>query len=175
MMSRVRVSLFILSVAAFSFAQTLPVAAQSQEKIYAVFMQTFVKGIHWPEVSSGKFVIGVLAYPPLAAELNQTFSTTKIKNHSIEIREYTSVEEIEGCQMIFIPSFKTRSFDKLLTKIGSRPTLIISNKMDMAKKGAGVNFILVDGKPKYEINCKTIEKRGMKISTNIRGMGIIIE
>lgn len=137
-------------------------------------MVNFVKGIQWPGTES-KFVIGILAYPPLAAELNQAFSTAKIKNHTIEIREYTSVEEIETCQMIFIPAFKSRSFDKLIEKVGATPTLIVSNKLDMAKKGAGINFTLVDGKPKYEINCRTIEKRGMKISTTVKGMGIIIE
>lgn len=152
----------------------VPATAQSQEKIYSVYMVNFVKGIQWPGTEA-KFVIGILAYPPLAAELNQALSTAKIKNHTIEIREYNSVEEIQRCQMIFIPSFKARSFDKLITKVGATPTLIVSNKMDMAKKGAGINFTLVNGKSTYEINCKTIEKRGMKISTTVKGMGIVVE
>src|SRR6478735_8440491 len=105
-----------LTIAASSFFQS--VTAQSQEKIYSVYMVNFVKGIQWPGTES-KFVIGILAYPPLAAELNQAFSTAKIKNHTVEIREYTDVEEIEGCQMIFIPAFKARSFDKLITKVGA--------------------------------------------------------
>jgi hypothetical protein len=173
MKPRLSTLLFTFStIIASTFLQSA--AAQSQEKIYSVYMVNFVKGIQWPETDS-KFVIGILAYPPLAAELNQAFSTAKIKNHTIEIREYTSVEEIERCQMIFIPAFKARSFDKLITKVGATPTLIVSNKMDMAKKGAGINFTLVDGKPKYEINCKTIEKRGMKISTTVKGMGILVE
>ena len=165
--------ILIFTFVAFSITQVL--SAQSQEKIYSVYILNFVKGIEWPVIPSNKFVIGVLSYPPLAAELNQAFSTVKIKNHTVEIREYTSVEEIGACQMIFVPSFKARSFDNVLAKIGATPTLIVSNKMDMVKKGAGVNFILVDGKPKYEINCKAIEKRGLKISTTVKSMGIVIE
>jgi hypothetical protein len=164
--------LITFTIVASAFIQST--TAQSQEKIYSVYMVNFVKGIQWPGPES-KFVIGIVAYPPLAAELTQAFSTAKIKNHTVEIREYTSVEEIEKCHMIFIPAFKARSFDKLIAKVGAAPTLIVSNKMDMAKKGAGINFTLVDGKPKYEINCKTIEKRGMKISTNIKNMGIAVE
>ena len=164
---------FIFALVAFSITQAL--SAQSQEKIYSVYILNFVKGIEWPVAPTNKFIIGVLSYPPLAAELNQTFSTVKIKNHAIEIREYASAEEIGACQMIFVPSCKVRSFDKVLAKIGTTPTLIVSNKMDMVKRGAGVNFILVDGKPKYEINCKAIEKRGLKISATVKSMGIVIE
>jgi ABC-2 type transport system ATP-binding protein len=35
--------------------------------------------------------------------------------------------------------------------------------------------ILINGKLKYEINCKAIEKRGMKISSNVKNMGIVLE
>jgi hypothetical protein len=174
-MSGVKRLLFILSISTILISHCLSAAAQSQEKIYSVFILNFVKGIQWPENTPNKFIIGVLGYPPLAAELSQTFSASKIKNHIIEIREYSSVEEIDGCQIIFIPSFKARSFDKLLSKVNTRPVLIVSNKMDMAKKGAGANFVLIEGKPKYEINCKAIEKRGMKISTSVKGGGILVD
>ena len=174
-MIRVKVSLLLILVLSLLTLQSMSVAAQSQEKIYSIFILNFVKGIQWPDATPKKFVIGVLAYPPLAAELMQTFSSSRIKNHTIEIREYSSIEEIEGCQIIFVPSFKTRSFEKLLSKVGTKPVLIVSNKMDMAKKGAGANFILVEGKPTYEINCKAIERRGMKISTVVKGGGILVE
>lgn len=148
---------------------------QSQEKAYAIFMLSFARGIQWPESSYGTFTIGVLAYPPLVAELNQVFNSTKLGNRKVEIREYTSADEIDKCQMLFIPAFKTRSFENILTKVGTQPTLIFTNKVDMAKKGAGVNFVFAEGKLKYEINCKTIEKRGMKIPANIKGLGILVE
>lgn len=162
-------SVVVLATQAFS-AQ-----AQSQEKIYSVYILNFVKGIQWPDATPKKFVIGVLSYPPLAVELTQTFSGSKIKNHSIEIREYATIEEMDECQIIFIPSFKARSLNKLLPRIAANPILIVSNKMDMAKKGAGANFVFVEGKPKYEINCKEIEKRGMKISTGVKGGAILVE
>ncbi len=175
MMLRYRIWLSFFLLIIFYLSQPQIVTGQSQEKIYSVFIQTFIKGIHWPGSTTDNFVIGVLGYPPLAAELSQTFATTKIKNRSIEIREYASAEDIGVCQMIFVPAFKARSFEKVLAKVGTKPTLILSNKMDMAKKGAGVNFILIEGKLKFEINCKTIEQRGLKISSNIKTMGILVE
>lgn len=148
---------------------------QSQEKAYAIFMLSFARGVQWPGTSTGNFTIGVLGYPPLVAELNAVFTSTKLGNKKVEIREYTSADEIDNCQMLFVPAFKTRSFENILTKVGNQPTLIFTNKVDMAKKGAGVNFVFAEGKLKYELNCKNIEKRGMKIPSNIKGLGILVD
>jgi hypothetical protein len=147
---------------------------QSQEKVYSVLMINFAKGIQWPDIP-GDFVIGVLEYPPLAEELNSSTKTIKINSKRIQVREFAHAEEIKNCHMIFVPAYKTRQFPAVLDKLGASSTLIITNKMDLARKGSGVNFILVDGKLKYEINTRSIEKRAMKISANVKSMGIVVE
>jgi hypothetical protein len=157
-----------------SFA-TISCAAQSQEKVYSVMMLNFARGMQWPGSPSRNFVIGVLSYPPLTAELNQTISSARVGNRKIEIREYASADEVGVCDMIFVPAFKARSFDNVLEKIANGPILVVSNKMDLAKKGAGVNFIYVDGKLKYEINCRSIEQRGIRISANVKSLGIVVD
>ena len=84
-------------------------------------------------------------------------------------------EDIGGCHILFIPAYKARALPAVLNKIGVQPTLIITNKLDYARKGSGVNFLLVEGKLKYEINCNAIERRGMRISANVKRMGIMVE
>jgi hypothetical protein len=149
---------------------------QSQEKVYTLLMMNFAKGIQWPNASQqGNFVIGVFEYPPLAAELTNAAGSTKIGNRKIEVKEFTRAEDVSSCHILFIPAYKARAFDAILSKIGPQPTLIVTNKMDLARKGSGVNFVLKDGKLRYEINCRSIEKRGMKVSSNVKGMGIIVE
>lgn len=150
--------------------------SQSQEKIYSAMMLNFARGMQWPEKKTGgNFVIGVLEYPPLAAELGATTASTRIGSQKIEIREFLRPEEVDGCHMLFIPAYKARTLPAVLNKIGLQPTLIITNKIDCARKGSGVNFLLVEGKLKYEINCGSIERRGMKISANVKRMGIVVE
>jgi hypothetical protein len=150
-------------------------ASQSQEKIYAHLILNLSRGIVWPDAAGAeKFIIGVLEYAPLASELNTAATTLKIGSRKVEVRELSSIDEVVGCHVLFIPAYKAKGLTGALTKLGSNPTLIITNKMDLAKKGSGVNFLLVDGKLKYEINCKSIEERGMKISASIKGMGIVV-
>ena len=161
--------IFIFLVAA------IYVQAQSQEKIYSLLIMNFAKGIQWPNATGGKFVIGVLEYPPLVAELKSAMASTSINGKNIEIKEFDRAENIQDCQILFIPAYKSKNLPVVLNKFPNDPTLIVSNKMDFARQGGGINFILKDGKLKYEINCKSIEKRGMRVSSNVKGMGIVLE
>jgi hypothetical protein len=153
----------------------LSASAQSQEKIYSLLIMNFAKGIQWPGGSGNKFVIGVLEYPPLVAELKNATASASINGRNIEIKEFDRAENVEHCQILFIPAYKSKNLPLVLNKFPNDPTLIVSNKMDFARQGGGINFVLMDGKLKYEINCKSIEKRGMKVSSNVKGMGIVLE
>jgi hypothetical protein len=148
--------------------------SQSQEKIYSATMLNFARGMEWPHSSQKEFIIGVLAYPPLAAELKLASSNSKVGNRKIVIKEYTSPDEIDGCHMIFVPSFKSKAFNNVLSKTVNDPTLIVCNKTDYASKGAGVNLVLLEGRLRYEINSSSIEKRGIKISSNVKKFGIAV-
>ncbi len=150
--------------------------AQSQEKMYTLMIINFAKSIHWPpNGTEGKFVIGVLEYPPLASELKLAAQTSKINGRSLEIRELTSPEESQGCNIIFLPAYKAKWLTRIIQQIPSQPTLIVSNKSEVARNGGAINFVLRDGKLNYEINCNAIEKRGMKVSTSLKTSGIVIQ
>jgi hypothetical protein len=149
---------------------------QSQEKIYSVMMMNFSKGIHWPaEAVNGNLIIGVLEYPPLAAELINISSNNRLAYRKVEVREYMRVEDIDKCHILFIPAYKAKKLPDVLAHISRYPTLIVTNKPDLARKGAGINFVLLNGKLKFEINSRAIEKRGMMISSDLKGLGILVE
>jgi hypothetical protein len=138
-------------------------------------MINFAKSIQWPEDTGKDFVIGVLEYPPLVAELNSSVNTIKVNSKKIQVREFQHADEIGKCHILFVPAYKARQFPAVLDRLSTSPTLIITNKADLGRKGSGVNFVLVDGKLKYEINTRSIEKRGMKISASVKSMGIVVE
>lgn len=168
--------LIVITLLAVTTLAEYNAQAQSQEKVYSTLILSFLKGVQWPATASNEnFIVGVLEYPPLAAELNTTSASTKIGSKTIKVKEFTNADEVGGCHILFIPAYKAKLLSTVLAKIGSGPTLIITNKIDMTKKGSNVNFVLVDGKLRYEMNTASIEKRGMKISANLKGMGILVQ
>jgi hypothetical protein len=151
------------------------VNGQSQEKVYAALLIKLSRGIQWPaENQSRNFVIGVIAYSPLAEELKSSVLTIKKGKQPIVIKELSGPDDCGNCDVLFIPSFKSKILPAILNKIGNSSTLIVTNKPDMTKAGSGINFLFDSGKIKYEINAQSIERRGMKISSDIKNMGILI-
>lgn len=169
-MSETRI-LFYSFIFLTTLVQAIPGRAQSQEKAYALMMINFLKGTQWPQ-TSGQFTIGVLEYPPLVTELSTITRNIKIGGKQVKVTSVNSDLDIEGCHMIFIPAYKSKVLESLVTKIGKEPKLIVTNKFDLISKGSDINFTLVDGKLRYELNTPNIESRGMKISTSIKGMAI---
>lgn len=149
--------------------------AQSQEKVYSALILNVSKGIQWPAGYADKeLVIGVVDYAPLEEELKTVTSAMKLAGKIVSVKNVSDAKDIGECDVLFVPAFKAKSFPKYLSQASNSPVLFITNKMDMAKQGSGINFVLVNGKLKYEINCKSIEARGMKISAAIKGMGIVV-
>jgi hypothetical protein len=169
-------NVLVIAVTLFFSLAVVSTEAQSQEKVYSIMIMNFAKGMKWPSQSSkGNFVIGVLEYPPLVTELESRAQTFKIGNRKVEIREFDSPADVNGCHILFLPAYKAKRLPDVLVRIGNSPTVVVTNKMDYARKGAGINFVLVDGKLKFEINSKSIEKLGVKVSSDLKGMGIVVD
>jgi hypothetical protein len=149
--------------------------AQSQEKMYALMLLNFAKGIHWPHFNSEYFTVGIIEYPPLLPELEKTTSNSKIYGKKIKVISITDLEDISSCQIVFLPAYKSKLLTRLLESASNKPTLIVSNKMDLVKKGGGIDLVLREGKLTFDINSKAIEQRGLKISTSIKSSGNVLQ
>lgn len=153
----------------------LQASSQSQERVYASLLINFSRGIQWPEGSNdGPFVIGVLDYGPLADELRALLSNMRIDGRKTEIRELRGADEANGLNVLFIPAFKARMLQSFTQRTSSPETLVVTNKPGLAQLGSDINLVLVNGKLRYEINCRAIEDRGMRIAAGIKGMGIVV-
>jgi len=135
----------------------------------------FARNIHWPLPNSGHFVIGVLEYPPLVEELKSVTRTVKINGRNVQVKPLTNPADVKGCQIVFLPAYKARWLASVLKTIPNEATLIVSNKAGMARNGGAINFILLEGKLNYEINCNAIEKRGLKVSNALKSAGILVQ
>ncbi len=136
----------------------------------------FARGIQWPDTkTSEKFVVGVLEYPPLFNEMKTLTVDLKIGDKVIEILDLQNTNQVPYCHIIFVPAYKGKVLQAIVANYPTTPLLIVTNKFDQARKGSGINFTLVDGKLKYEINSKAIERRRLKVSANVKGLGIPVD
>jgi hypothetical protein len=166
-----KIRLILIISAMFFFATSYG----QNEKFKALFMYNFTKYIEWPaSIHQGDFVIGVLGNSTLTKELDVIAGKQKVGSQNIVVKTFASVDAIENCQIIFIPSGKSALIGAVILKLKGKPTLVITDRNGMALQGAGINFVSDGDKLKYEINKSTIEKEGLFVSKALLSLGIAV-
>jgi len=145
------------------------VSASAQiAKFQAAYIFNFSRYIEWPkEFQNGNFVIGVVGInEEVTTELKKIESTQKVFGRTVEVKVFASVEAIIPCPILYIPESQSDKIEAINAK-AANGVLIISNKSGAIKKGAAINFILVDNKLKFEIKKVTILSKGLKVSPEL--------
>ena len=149
-----------------------PLHAQTY-KYHSLFIYNFTKYIQWPaSYQSGDFVIGVLGNSPINDFLYDMVSNKSVGGQKFVIKKFNSPEEVGKCHMLYIPSSKSRHFDDIMASMAGKSTLIITEKPGLGSKGSAINFIIQDGKVKFELNRATTEKFGLKVSNELAKLAI---
>jgi hypothetical protein len=145
------------------------------EKFKALFMYNFTKYIEWPASQrQGDFVIGIMGNSPMAGELQTIAGKQKVGAQNIVVKTYSSVDEIDNCQILYIAPNRSNLVSNVLAKLSGKSTLLITDKAGMAQQGSGINYVLDGDKLKYEINKSNIEKKGLIVSSALLALGISV-
>ena len=159
------VQLFLL----FLLYPGLSLIKAQEEKYIGLFVYNFTKYFDWPEsMKTGDFKIQILGHQSVYDELTRITSGKKIGIQDIVIQNITNVAEISKCQMVFVGHWQSRYLPDILTKIGSNPTLIITEMEGMLDKGSAINFIIRDGTIKFEMKTSNLTSRNLKTDQRIR-------
>jgi hypothetical protein len=140
-------------------------------KLASFYVYNFTKYIDWPgDFKSGDFVIGVYGASPLTDELNKFVAGKHVGARSIVVKMFKSVEEAQGCQILFVPLSASADIKKISEAFKGKPVLLICEKEGLSKKGASISIFLDeddDYKTKFEMNKEYIELGGLIISQTL--------
>lgn len=151
-------------ISAFSSLQ----AQQLDYKYHTVFMYNFTKYIKWPDASIGnEFVIGVLGKSDIVEPLEKMAESKSVNGKNIVVKTFKTIEEISGCQMLFVPESKSNQLSALRQKLAKQPVLIISEKSGLARQGSIINFVINDGRWQFELNQAAADLHMLKVSSEL--------
>lgn len=150
-------------------------AQRPMHEIHSMLIFNFIKYIEWPDdTKSGDFIIAVYGDDDVYDQLSKLYGQRQVKGQNAEIVNISDVSDIKNANIIYISSNKSRDFDTILEKYDTKPTLIITDKSGLGKKGSSINFREVGGKLKFEINQATFDNSNLKVSSQLVNMGITI-
>lgn len=154
--------------------------AQSKEyQIKAAFLLNFTQFVNWPAAaftsSNAPLCIGVLGDDPFGSALENTVRGESIQDHRLSIRRGRRVEDLADCQMVFVSGSEHKHLKEILAKIDSRPVVTVGDMAGFAKDGGTIGFYREENKVRFEINPQAARQSGLRISSQLLGLGKIVE
>ncbi len=161
----------------FSILIFTPAPAQERpnHEIHAAMLYNFIKYVQWPnEAEAGDFVVGVIGDDNVFATLKQWYDNKPKGAKKYVIRKLASAAEAGDCQVVYIGKSKNKDFDNIKGTIAAKSILTITDGNGMGAKGSCINFKVVDGKLKFELNQAVIGAASLKVSSQLSSMAILI-
>lgn len=171
--------LFVVTTAMDSARQSAADGSyDTTAKMRALFLYNFTRYIEWPEsYKQGSFYIGVLGETSstFTTELDKMAATKKAVNQKIEIKHFNSASEISKCHMLYVAKEKSTELNSAISKTKDFSTLIVTEEKGFAKQGAGISFVVINNRQKFELNKGSIQTRNLIVGSSLLSLAIVVD
>ena len=142
-----------------------------EHRVKAVFVLNFVHFVRWPPAAlppgDGPLVIGVLGTDPLEPYLQEAVRGEKLGDHPITVRVYPRVEEVAGCQVLFIGQSETEELDRILALLRDRSILTVGDAERFSEHGGIIGLVTANNKVRLKINLGAARAADLRIDARL--------
>jgi serine phosphatase RsbU (regulator of sigma subunit) len=140
----------------------------------AVFIFDIARYIDYGKgfTDSSKFKIGILDNTSdLYRAMGFLAQTRKyIQDKPVQLVVFRNEEAILHTQILFVNKSSGFNLNKIKAKLEGHQTMLFTEGYEFRE--SMINFIVVDGKPRYEVNNAWVEKAGMKLDELLLGLAV---
>jgi hypothetical protein len=150
--------------------------APNKSQIHSMMMYNFMKYVEWPEEMKGdSFTVAVIGNKDVFHTMEKLYGSKKVGHQSLEFVFLTSVADLEQeYHMVYLGHENGNQFDGLKNKLQGKSTLIVTDGDALAAQGSAINFVMVNGHPKFEMNKAYFDHHGLKVSSALASLAILI-
>ena len=153
--------------------------ARAQEKplheIHAQMMFNFIKYIQWPnEAEGGEFVVGVMGEEDVFNTLKAWYDGKPKGAKKYVVKKLSNADEAATCSVVYLGKSKSKEFENIKNASTGKPILTITDSFNLGQKGSCINFKVIDGKLKFELNQAAVAGSSLKVSSALTSMAIVI-
>lgn len=162
-----RLTLFVALVFATA-VQAQRIHVNPDTRMKAVFLMNFTRYISWTTLDSAKtFTVGVYGLDDILLPLRQLARERKTSGQTIRVEKAETHEEIEGCDILFVPVSQAEAFHKLRPEYPGKNILYVGESLGFATSDGAINFVKREGKIKLEINRKALKEANLVASSQL--------
>ena len=81
---------------------------------------------------------------------------------------------MSACHIVYVSKSEEDNLDEILMMAQNKPILLIGDTAGYAKRGIGINFIILNNRIFFEINREAVERSKVEISSELLNLAIIV-
>lgn len=151
------------------FSQTISLSVEDRDK--AAFLYKFCHYIKWPESALGganePIEIAVVGASDIAHELKGVTEGQTIKGRVITVEIYTPDTLPKHPHLLFIGAMAAEHHPDWLNAFKYEPVLVVTESPNGLDQGSGINFLVDDGRIRFDISLSAIESHQLQVSSQL--------
>lgn len=148
-------------------------------EIKAAFIYNFAQFTVWPDKAfasdDSPFVVAVVGQDPFNHALESACEGKSIAGHPMEVRHIDSLDQIEGCHLLFVPETEDDHLDDIFKVVADRPILTVGESPKFPWAGGTIRFLIEDHKMRFEVNPDAAAKAALRISSKLMSLARIFK
>jgi hypothetical protein len=169
-------SLLLMTLVSSAHAQS---ETSREYTIKAGFIYNFTKFIQWPEpveasMKNQGLQFCIAGKDRFGGALDGFSQALKENNMNLVVKKRVSPKSSTACHILFIDWSARGQLEEYLNHTKGKPTLVISDIPGFAERGVGINFMIRGNKTHFEINPVAVQQAGIKISSELLKLGILV-
>ena len=147
-----------------------------ERRIKAALLSQFAEFVTWPEAALGDtaapFQIAIAGPALMVEELSQLTAGRSASGRPIRVRRMREEDALSGIQIVYIAGVLTERTAELLRASPAQPVLVVTDAEGALAQGSVINFVLVEGKVRFELSPAAAQRRGLQLSPRLVGVAL---
>jgi hypothetical protein len=142
-----------------------------ERQVKAAYLYKFGSYVEWPDRTfagpDSPIRIGVIGADALADELAQMVAGRTINGRQVVVRKLRREDPIAGHNILFIGRLSNARVAEILAAAKGQPMLTVTESDEGMAAGSMINFVVVDGKVRFEAAPKVAGMSNLNISARL--------
>jgi uncharacterized protein DUF4154 len=154
----------------------LPLAAAAAEpateyQVKAAYLFNFGQFVEWPRdafaSADAPFVIGVLGDDPVGDVIDDMVRGESLGRHPLAVRRFARVEDVAGCNILFIGRGEAPRLERLLQTLHGRHILTVTDVAGSEGRAAMIVLLTENNRVRMRINVAEARASDLVISSKL--------
>jgi hypothetical protein len=173
--SNFRLLFFLLALSLAGICSPAQEAHPTEFQVKAAYLYNFGKFVRWQvgrSASSDSVDICVLGKDPFGAILDATVAGESIDARKIAVKRISRAQDAAPCNILFVSSSEENRLDAVLATVRHFGSLTVSDIPHFAERGGVIEFVMQQGKIRFEVNREAGERSHLVLSSELLKVAI---